>query len=887
MTKTAMMLGVWIFAMAALCASPAFADEVQPGAAKGAPVFDGASRIERLANGLTVLVREDHRFPIVSTRLYVHAGSAYEKPEWAGISHLLEHMVFKGTERRPKGEISREVEGAGGYMNAATSFDYTVYITDMPSRSWKLGMDVVGDMAFHAAIDPEELKSEKEVVIAELKRGKDNPRSVLFEQAQSGALKGTPYGHPIIGYEETIRAITPEDIRAYIRELYQPGNMLLVVAGDVESGAALAEAEKVFGGCRNTSTLASVQALDASRLGHGASVSVSQGAWNKVYLTAALPVPGLGSSQSAGLDVLAQLLGGDATSMLPRVYRHERRLVDSISVANISFERVGLLLISAELEPEKLKPFWESLVADMSRLDASAFSDRELSRAKLNIEEELYRTRETVSGMASHLGYMQFFLGGEQGEANIIETIRSVDRAALQRLIRAWLVPERLTACALEPRAEGKDTGGFMRSALEKGWPASSAVSGSRTAEALKTEIVDLGQGRRVVLIPDRSMPHFALEMAFSGGETLISAREQGLAALAARVLPKGTQKHDSMSVQQLIADRAGSVGASTGRRAFSVSLEGPSRFSAELAGLFREILTQPAFAPADVAREKAAQQAAIRAAEDKPLALAFRKMPPLLFPGSVFGYETLGQPEAVAAFTPDQVRGFWDRQKLRPWVMAVAGDFDREAVLAFAKSLPVPSEPAVQAKMPDWGSEKQLSLRLPERGQSHLILVFPTASEKSPEAPALGLMEETLGGMGGPLFRMLRDDKGLGYTVSAHNMQNDLLGYMLFYIGTEPSRLEEARSGFEQILASLGKEPLPSGELARGLAHWEGSYYRELQSLGRRASEAASLVLTDRPLDFYRRQIEEARKAAPETLRDLAARYFRFENAYVLTVTP
>ncbi len=887
MKKTAMMLGGLAFAMAALCAGPALANAVQQDSGKGAYAPYGTSRIERLANGLTVLIREDHRFPLVSTRLYVHAGSAYEKAQWAGISHLLEHMVFKGTVRRPKGEISREVEGAGGYMNAATSFDYTVYITDMPSRSWKLGMDVVGDMAFHAAIDPEELKSEKEVVIAELKRGKDNPRSVLFDQVQSSALKGTPYERPIIGYEETIRAITPEDIRDYIRELYQPGNMLLVVAGDVEVGAALAEAERIFGGFRNTSSLSSVRALDASRLGHGVSVFVSQGAWNKVYLTAALPVPGLSSSQSPGLDVLAQLLGGDATSMLPRVYRHERRLVDSISVANISFERVGLLLISAELAPEKLQPFWESLMADMAGLKASAFSDRELARAKLNIEEELYRTRETISGMASHLGYMQFFLGGEQGEANCIEAIRAVDRTALQRLIKDWLVPERLTACALEPRAEGKNTGGFLRSSLEKSWPASLAVSASQISGEVKTEVVSLGQGRRLVLIPDRSMPHFALEMAFSGGETLLAEHEQGLAALAARVLPKGTREHDSMAVQQLIADRAGSIGATVGRRIFSVSLEGPSRFSAELTGIFRELLMLPAFAPADVEREKAAQQAAIRAAEDKPLALALRKMPPLLFPGSVFGYETLGRPKAVAAFTPEQIRGFWERQKTRPWVMAIAGDFDREAVLAFAKSLPLPSQPAVQAETPDWGSEKQLSLRLPERGQSHLILVFPTASEKSPEAPALGLMEETLGGMGGPLFRMLRDDKGLGYTVSAHNIQNDLLGYMMFYIGTEPSRLEEALTGFKQILANLRKTPLPQRELERGLAHWEGSYYRELQSLERRASEAASLVLTDRPLDFYHGQIEAARKAGPETLRDLADRYFRFENAYVLTVTP
>lgn len=128
-----------------------------------------------MPNGLSVLILKDTRFPLVSTRLYVHAGSSYETPDQAGISHVLEHMVFKGTDSRPKSAISQEVESAGGYLNAATSYDYTVYITDMPDRHWKLGMDVVRDMAFHPTLDPQELESEKNVIVAELQRGEDDP----------------------------------------------------------------------------------------------------------------------------------------------------------------------------------------------------------------------------------------------------------------------------------------------------------------------------------------------------------------------------------------------------------------------------------------------------------------------------------------------------------------------------------------------------------------------------------------------------------------------------------------------------------------------------------------------------------------------------------------
>ena len=184
------------------------------------PALGNDTRLTQLGNGLTVLIMKDARFPLVSTRLYVHAGSAYEKPEQAGISHVLEHMVFKGTESRPKGAVSKEVEAAGGYLNAATSFDYTVYITDMPARHWKLGMDVARDMAFHATLDPEELEAEKNVIVSELQRGLDNPGNRLFTALQESALAGTPYARPIIGFEKTIRALTVQDIRDYIHTYY-------------------------------------------------------------------------------------------------------------------------------------------------------------------------------------------------------------------------------------------------------------------------------------------------------------------------------------------------------------------------------------------------------------------------------------------------------------------------------------------------------------------------------------------------------------------------------------------------------------------------------------------------------------------------------------------
>ena len=266
-----------------------------------------AEQVVVLPNGLTVLVEEDHRFPLVAIRLYVHAGSAYETDEQAGISHLLEHMVFKGTKKRKPGQIAREVESVGGYINAATSFDYTVYSVDMPDRYWKLGLDIVQDMVFGSIFDPEELAQEKNVVLAELERGEDNPGQKLFKLIQSRVWAGLPYERPIIGFKQTVNKFTGQDLKNYIHKLYQPRNMLLVVCGNVDRKEVMSEANKLFGELENTGILDVVQKCDLrngetemGRNGDGEKwrnrVVLERGPWKKVYLNMALPIPGLRSA---------------------------------------------------------------------------------------------------------------------------------------------------------------------------------------------------------------------------------------------------------------------------------------------------------------------------------------------------------------------------------------------------------------------------------------------------------------------------------------------------------------------------------------------------------------------------------------------------------------
>ncbi len=848
-------------------------------------LFTDKAHITKLENGLTVYILPDDRFPLVSTRLYVRAGSAYETPADAGISHVLEHMVFKGTEKRPLGAVAKDIEAVGGYLNAATSFDYTVYLTDLPSKHWALGLDVAKDMAFHPTLDAKELESEKQVVLAELQRSLDNPGSRVFKELQKNALDGTPYSHPIIGFAETIKAVTPESMRNYIAKYYQPQNMLLVVVGDIDANAVLAEAKKVFGDLKNSSTITPVNIIEAQSIDN-ASVNVQYGPWNKVYLGIALPVPGNGDARSSALDVFAFVLGGDATSYLYKKYKYDKKLVDEIFVGNYGFERLGMLYFSIQLDADKVEPFWKEFVADLASINAKVFSEKDIARAKLQLEDSIHRAKETLSGLASWRGQLELFLGGEQGERNILNELQNVNEAQLQQVIDTWLVPQRFNVSLLAP----KDTKvPDLKSVLHSQWPVpSNTAKSNQTQQSKETQTIDLGNGRKLVLIPDNTLPYTALDLYFLGGESLASAKEQGLAALTARTLTSGTKDLDAPQMETYFAERAASISAFSGKQVFGLSMREPTRFNADLFNIFSKVLSEPAFREEEITREKEDQIADIIARDDQALGLAFSQLPGLLFTNEhPYAYKSLGDQEGVKSYTRQMVLNFWKKQIEQPWVLAVAGDFDQDAVIAFAKTLPMPKAKDYNLESPTWDKLSKEKIVLPERDQAHLIWAFPAVPLDHQDAPGLALLQNALSGQSGLLFSELRDKQGLGYTVTAQNRLSPKAGYMFFYIGTEPKKVDQAKQGFKDVIKSIHDKALPDDIIQSAKNQMEGDYYRERQRLGSRSAEAALLSILNKDLDFKKNNIEKAQKLKAEDLQELAKKYIRPEKAYEITVVP
>ena len=861
--------------------------------------------LRRLSNGLTVLVKKDERFPLVSLRLYVHAGSSYETPEQAGISHVLEHMVFKGTDAFPKGSIATSVESSGGYLNAATSFDYTVYITDMTKANWESGLGILKEMAFSPTLDPAELESEKEVIVAELKRSKDTPSGRLFDAVLAGVMAHTPYERPIIGYEETIRSFTAQGIRDYIRQWYQPRSMLLVISGNVDLDTAFARAEATFGHLQNDPAI--VEPLRPAAVpSDRTNFAIETGPWQKTHLIMAFPAPALADVRSAHLDVLSHLMGGDTTSHLFRTYQYEKRLVDSISMSNYSFEGSGLVFVEATLDAEKLVPFWTAFTKDMAGIGLRTFTQAEFDRAKLNIEDSLYRSKETLAGLTSKLGFFQFLYGSLDAENNYLQSVQTTGPETLLALAPGIFRPETATVAALLPEAVpleafglpkgATSVAGWLKEELERNWPSTARADMAQgtASSAAAREVIDLGNGCTVILQPDTTLPYISATLMYTGGDSLLDRANEGLGSFTASLLTKGTggsagkkSGRTTNEIREFLADRAAGLSAASSRQTFTVSFDCPTRFADDLFTLMGEVLRNPALLEEEAQRVRQNQIAAIVQSEDSALSLTFRRMFPHFFSKHPYGLMQLGTKENVEGFTPDMARQFWKKQVAQPWTLSLCGDLDRETLERGLKAIPMATGKAISLPKPQWSDNRELGLRLAGRNQAHLMLVFPTAALGSEDEAGLTLLQTVLDGQSGLLFRDLRDRQGLGYTVSAFNWKAQRTGAMVFYIGTQPETLEQARSGFDTIIKTLHTELLPEAELERGKNLLEGSYYRKRQSLGARSAEAATLHVLGLPLDAEQQMIARASSLAPKDLQALARKYLDPDKAYTITVLP
>jgi len=358
-----------------------------------------------LANGLKVLIQEVRSAPVVSFMVWYKVGSRNEGAGITGISHLLEHMMFKGTPSYAKGEIARVLQRNGASFNAGTSMDYTVYYEVLASDRLELAVEIEADRMVHAAIPSEEHRLEMTVVRSELERNEDNPHRALYQETLAQAFQAHPYHWPTIGWRTDVEQIRTEQIRDYYRAHYMPNNATAVVVGDIDPARALAIVERHFGPIPSGPAPPAMLVVEPPQIGERRFKIRKPGETR--YFMVSWKNPAMAHPDSYPLDVLGMILGHGHTSRLYRALV-EGKIAIEIDAANETARDPFLLAVQATAAPGvSLDRVEEAVYREMDRLKKEPPGQEELSRAKRQVAAAFVYSRDSIRSLAQQLGYFE------------------------------------------------------------------------------------------------------------------------------------------------------------------------------------------------------------------------------------------------------------------------------------------------------------------------------------------------------------------------------------------------------------------------------------------------------------------------------------------------
>ena len=356
-----------------------------------------------LENGIRVILEENRNAPVVALQIWVNMGSADERDEEAGMCHFIEHMIFKGTEKRKVREMAREIESMGGSINAYTSYDQTVFHVTLASRYADTGLDILADAIQHSTFDPVELEREREVVLEEIRMGQDDPSRKLFQQTMATLFQKHPYRRPIIGYERSIRSIQRDQMVTFFKKGYAPNRITFVAVGDFDLQKMEANVREVFKDFKPSQESLPPRTEESGKREFRS--IVSQENLKETYLQMALPIPSVKHEDTPALDALSHILGGGEASRLVQKVKLEKGLVNSMSASSFTPRDPGAFIVGATLPAENLGKAMEAILKEIQAVGQEGVTAEELNRFKVNVESESIYDRQTVQGQARKLGY--------------------------------------------------------------------------------------------------------------------------------------------------------------------------------------------------------------------------------------------------------------------------------------------------------------------------------------------------------------------------------------------------------------------------------------------------------------------------------------------------
>ncbi|HEX4119646.1 MAG TPA: pitrilysin family protein [Verrucomicrobiae bacterium] len=836
------------------------------------PPFPPGTRLTTLDNGLVIITREDHSAPVVSAQAWCQTGSITEG-KWlgAGLSHVLEHMLFKGTTTRPGSRIDQEVQSAGGYMNAYTSFDRTVYHISVPNTGAPVAIDILCDIMQNATLPSEELDKELDVIRREMDMNQDDPGRRSGRRLFECAFVRSPYRFTIIGYPDIFNTLKPADIIAYYKQRYVPNNLFFVVTGDVKSDEVIDQISKAF--AQNKSkALESLVLPDEPRQTAPREV-IEEAPIELGYFHFAWHIPDIRHPDAPALDVLAALLGSGRSSRLFREVREKKGLVTSADAWTYSPGEQGLFGMSAATTGDKFNPARAAMLLEIERAKNSPVPEKELAKVIKQFIAATLATRKTMQGQAQDIGANWMAANDLNFSERYLAAAQRVTPAGLQRVARTYLTSANRTLYALlPPGAAPKST-------------ETAQVSAESTIQK-----ITFPNGLRLLVKEDHRLPFVEMRAVFQGGVLAESPKDNGLTQLVSKMLLQGTRTRSAEQIAVTIESVGGSIESFGGNNSFGVTAEVLSGDFKTGFDIFSDVLLNPAFPIAPFKRERDIQLELIRAQRDQLLQSCSRAMRRELFGEAAYGLDPLGTETSVGALQIADLAAFYKKMaNPQNCVLSIFGDVHTANLKA-----------AVQKAFGRWKTKSEVALprftapvldrikrvvETRDKKQAVIVVGFPGLTVKDADRYALELLQEGCSDLGSRLFLRVREKLGLAYYVGAQHFTGLVPGYFSLYAGTAPEKVEQVEQELLKESELLRTEGFTEEELARCKAKLIGQKKIARQDLGSLALTVALDELYG--VGYQNIDTEDVHYEAVtlEQIKDVARKYLTPDRAVIAVI--
>lgn len=760
-----------------------------------------AMEVFTLENRLPVIFETRKNTGVVAAHVWVKVGSKYEEPRIAGITHFIEHLIFKGTKEVKAGEMASRIEALGGSINAFTSYDNTVYHIVVPTRSFEEGLGLLLDAVKNPAFPETEIAKEKKVVLEEIKMGEDDPHRKLFKELFSMSYEGHPYGRPIIGFEETVKNISREDIVTYFHEHYTPDNMAIVITGDFDGKIARETITKFVEGYGAGKTKPFT--MDRRKPGKPEQKRIIKRDVRESYVSLSYPVPSITHQDTVVLDVLAKILGDGDSSLLQDQLKFKKGLVTNISTYLFSPKEDGLFIIIATFKGHTFDNITEAIEKEIARLAKEGPTREELEKAKNNIRASYIYGSETAQGAARLFGNYQTLTGDPRYPDKYLKALDAVNASEVTTVLKKYISGKDRKLAALVPK------------------------------EASNPHTFKLKNGMTYVVNKNQSSPSFAFRIGFVGGLRNESQGKNGIFNVTSRMLMKGTKTKNAATIAKEIDILAGDISPYNGRNIFGLSGKFLAKDVKKAFTLLKELLIETDLKEEELMKVKEDVLSSLRQRDDDPIGFTFRRFTEGMYEGHPYSKDPIGAEADIQGMTLKDVKDFY-KQYVTPanTVLAISGDIDektlREIVEGLFHEWKGPAN--VLGKEPVLAKKRHIAIDR-DMMQSHLVFGFLGPGLLDDDRYSVEVMDAILSGMGGRIHKVLREENPYAYALTFFNQMAYDVGGMGIYIGTDRKLVKEVDRISKSEIEKIVKEGFSEQEVENAKSYLIGTHFISMQS--------------------------------------------------------